>query len=165
MATPTSTSFQTQIDIPEESRAEIVTLLNQALANTFDLYSQTKQAHWNVKGMHFIALHQLFDQLADGIFPYADMLAERVTALGGMALGTARMAAEASSLPPYPVETVEGEELVRVLIDRYSAYTAMTRAAVDKTEDLNDMASSDLFVEITREADKFLYFLEAHIQQ
>ena len=86
-------SFETRNDIPHRTRETMITLLNQQLADTFDLYSQTKQAHWNVKGLAFYQLHLLFDEVAGSIFEYVDMIAERVTALGGYATGTARMAA------------------------------------------------------------------------
>ena len=96
MATQTSrTTFETRNDIADASREELVQLLNARLADTFDLYSQLKQAHWNVKGSDFIQLHLLYDQVAEGVLEYVDMIAERATALGGLALGTARMAAAA----------------------------------------------------------------------
>ena len=83
-----------RIDLSNEVRQEMATLLNQALADTTDLYSQTKQAHWNVKGMEFFQLHELYDRRADMIFAYIDVIAERVTAIGAVAQGTTRMAAE-----------------------------------------------------------------------
>src|SRR5881409_3394897 len=98
MATQTKRTFTTRIDIPESSRADLVELLNARLADTFDLYSQLKQAHWNVKGSDFIQLHLLYDEIAESVIEYVDTIAERATALGGLALGTARMAAAASTL-------------------------------------------------------------------
>src|ERR1044071_2135764 len=97
-------NYKTSIDLPAEVREQVITLLNQHLADTFDLYSQTKQAHWNVKGPQFFQLHELFDKLADQLQDFADVIAERVTALGGTALGTVRMSAAASRLPEYPVD-------------------------------------------------------------
>ena len=92
-------SSSTRIDLPEKDRQTLIELLNQRLADTSDLYSQIKQAHWNVKGLNFFQLHELFDGLAGGVFPFIDMIAERATALGGLALGTTRMAAASSTLP------------------------------------------------------------------
>ncbi len=157
-------TLETQNDIPVEAREAVVEILNRQLADTFDLFSQTKQAHWNVKGMDFIALHKLFDDLAGGLVEYADMIAERVTALGGVALGTARMAAAASTLPEFPGGPVEGHAAVVALVDRFAAYAASTRQAIDDTDDLGDMGTSDLFTEVVRGVDKALYFLEAHLQ-
>ena len=127
----TSLRFATRIDLSDQDRKALIVLLNECLADTTDLYSQIKQAHWNVRGLSFFQLHELFDQLAAEVFPYIDLLAERVAALGGVALGTARMTAAASSLPEYPVEATEGREHLKALIDRYAAFTSYIRKAVD----------------------------------
>ena len=165
MATKTaSRTFDTHIDIPEDVRAKEIDLLNQQLADSFDLYSQLKQAHWNVKGKDFFQLHELFDTLAESVLGFVDLIAERATALGGTAMGTARMAAGATSLPEYPDDVVEGMDHVTCLVDRYGRYAASTRQAVNTTADWGDPTTSDLFTEISREVDKQLYFLESHIQ-
>jgi starvation-inducible DNA-binding protein len=164
MATKTDRTFETRIDIPEDTRAEVIELLNARLADTFDLYSQLKQAHWNVKGSDFYQLHLLYDQVADDVFPYVDKLAERATQLGGLALGTARMAGSASSLDEYPLDAVEGMETVSVVADRLAAYAAAVRSAIETTAELGDQSTSDLFTEISRTVDKYLWFVEAHQQ-
>ncbi len=107
MPITTMPSFQTHIDFPADVRQKLIELLNQQLADTLDLYTQTKQAHWNVKGTGFFQLHELFDQLASDVFGFIDTIAERVTALGGYACGTARMAAQTSKLAEYPPEAME----------------------------------------------------------
>ena len=164
MATKTSRTFETRIDIPENTREQVIELLNARLADTFDLYSQLKQAHWNVKGSDFYQLHLLYDQVAEDVFPYVDEIAERATQLGGQALGTARMAASASSLDEYPLDAVEGKETVTAVADRLAAYAAAVREAIDTTADLGDQSTSDLFTEISRTVDKYLWFVEAHQQ-
>jgi starvation-inducible DNA-binding protein len=164
MATQTDRTFETRIDIPENTREQVIELLNARLADTFDLYSQLKQAHWNVKGSDFYQLHLLYDQVAEDVFPYVDELAERATQLGGLALGTARMAASASSLDEYPVDAVDGMETVTAVAERLAAYAAAVRAAIDTTADLGDQSTSDLFTEISRTVDKYLWFVEAHQQ-
>lgn len=115
----TSHLFATRNDLPEAVRKQAVSLLNQHLADATDLYSQIKQAHWNVKGMHFQQLHELFDKLADGVEDYVDLIAERATALGGVALGTVRMSASSSRLPEYPVDAISGEQHVEALTARF----------------------------------------------
>jgi DNA-binding ferritin-like protein len=115
----TSRLHSTRNDLNAESREKIVTLLNQHLADTFDLYSQTKQAHWNVKGPHFFALHELFDKLAAQLADDVDTIAERATALGGTARGTARQSAAASRLPEYPLDATAGMQHVEALAVRY----------------------------------------------
>jgi starvation-inducible DNA-binding protein len=157
-------TFKTSIDINSESREQSIALLNQQLADTFDLYSQTKQAHWNVKGSEFFQLHELFDTLATGLIGHVDTIAERATALGGTAMGTARMASAASRLPDYPADAVGSRESVQTLTERYSALAASTRAAIDTATEYGDMSTADVFTEVSRDIDKSLWFLEAHLQ-
>jgi starvation-inducible DNA-binding protein len=156
--------YNTKNDLEFEKREPIIALLNQQLADTFDLYSQTKQAHWNVKGLQFFQLHELFDKLAVEVLAYVDTIAERATALGGTAQGTARMSAEASRLPEYP-DIVGSRESVQTLADRYANLAASSRAAIDTASEFGDADTADLFTEVSRGLDKSLWFLEAHLQE
>jgi starvation-inducible DNA-binding protein len=160
----TRTMFATRIDLDVKAREQLIVLLNQQLADTLDLYSQTKQAHWNVKDVQFYQLHRLFDELAGQLHQYIDMLAERATALGGLALGTMRIAARTSRLDEYPPDAVESLEHVEALATRFASYAATTRAAIDQALRLDDQSTADLFTEISRAMDKSLWFLEAHLQ-
>jgi starvation-inducible DNA-binding protein len=164
MATQTRQTFDTRIDIPEDAREKLIALLNARLADTFDLYSQLKQAHWNVKGSDFIQLHLLYDQVAESVLEHVDEIAERATALGGLALGTARLAAEASSLDEYPLDAVDGMDTVAAIADRLAAYGASVRAAIETSTEHGDLDTADLFTEISRGIDKHLWFVEAHLQ-
>jgi starvation-inducible DNA-binding protein len=155
---------KTSIDLDSETREQIIILLNQQLADTFDLYSQTKQAHWNVKGQQFFQLHELFDKLAGGLLGHVDTIAERVTTLGGTALGTARMSSTASRLPEYPQDTYDGRQSIEALVERYATLAATTRTAIDTADNLGDIDTSDIFTEVSRDLDKSLWFLEAHLQ-
>jgi starvation-inducible DNA-binding protein len=142
-----------------------VIILNQTLATTLDLKTQAKQAHWNVKGMDFLQLHELFDTLSGELEEYVDLVAERVTALGGTAIGTARAAAADSVLPEYPFDAVDGAEHVTALADRYGVYAKHLRSTIETTANLGDADTSDLYTEISRAIDKRLWFLEAHLVQ
>ena len=164
MVTTTALEFHTRNDVGETTRESMVELLNQHLADTLDLYTQIKQAHWNVKGMNFMPLHQLFDNLAENFIGYADTIAERATALGGRAAGTARMAAANSKIEEMPVEMIDGKDFVIALANRFGEYAAYSRKAIEQSAEQNDAVTSDLFTEIAREVDKSLYFLEAHLQ-
>jgi starvation-inducible DNA-binding protein len=164
VATQTKRTFATRIDIPEDARRELVQLLNARLADTFDLYSQLKQAHWNVKGSDFIQLHLLYDEIAESVIEYVDTIAERATALGGLALGTARMAAAASTLDEYPVGAVDDMDTVAAIADRLAAYGASVRAGIEAAVELHDQDTADLFTEVSRSIDKHLWFVEAHLQ-
>jgi starvation-inducible DNA-binding protein len=155
---------KTKNDIPEELRKQIIDILNARLADAMDLRSQAKQAHWNVKGMNFIALHELFDQVATGIEPMIDEIAERVTTLGGAAYGTVRVAAANSTLSEYPLEITSGEAHVEALSSALAAFGKSVRESIDQTANLQDADTADLFTGISREIDKFTWFVEAHIQ-
>jgi starvation-inducible DNA-binding protein len=156
--------FVTHIDLPAGKREAVIALLNARLADTSDLASQVKQAHWNVKGPEFMQLHLLFDDLYDRLLAHNDLLAERATALGGKAMGTARMAAANSQLPELPEDCVLGLDLVRALVERYGQLATSVRAAIDESGKQADQGTADLFTEISRALDKDLWFLEAHLQ-
>jgi starvation-inducible DNA-binding protein len=156
--------IETHHDLPEDAREEMVELLNAQLADTFDLFSQTKQAHWNVKGPEFYQLHELYDELAEQLLDYVDVIAERATALGGAATGTVRMAAHASRLPDYSDGPVGSLESVELLVERYAALAKSTREAIDAAEKAKDMDTSDLFIDVSRALDKARWFLEARMQ-
>ena len=157
------TTFTTRNDLTQRVRDTMMSLLNQQLANTFDLFSQTKQAHWNVKGMHFIALHQLFDVLAGNRLSDVDMIAERITTLGGYANGTVRMAAHHSALPEFPETITLDKQVVEVLAEHYAQYAAAIRDAIAVALEHGDQDTADLLIEVSRQVDKDLWFLDAHI--
>jgi starvation-inducible DNA-binding protein len=166
MATKTiSRTFNTSVKLSESTRQQIIDILNARLADTIDLKTQAKQAHWNVKGPEFFQLHELFDSIAGHLDDHADLLAERVTALGGMALGTARIAASTSTIPEYDLDATGGLDHVVALSERLAKAANQFRADIDRTDDLDDKGTADLFTQITREADKDLWFLEAHLQK
>jgi starvation-inducible DNA-binding protein len=155
----------TRIDLSFDVRSQMIKLLNQQLADTFDLYSQTKQAHWNVKGPQFYPLHELFDKLAAELVGYVDLIAERATALGGLAEGTVRQSATNSRLAEYPAELMDSLPTVAALAERYAALAASTRAALGAADSAGDADTADLFTEVSRGLDKALWFLEAHLQR
>ncbi|MBI2077209.1 MAG: DNA starvation/stationary phase protection protein Dps [Euryarchaeota archaeon] len=156
--------FPTRIALPLQARKPLQALLNACLADALDLYSQTKQAHWNVKGPNFYQLHLLFDELAERVEGHVDLFAERVRSLGGNALGTVRMAATGSSLPEFPGSLTTDLAFVEALAERYATYGAHLRAAIAESAGLEDQGTADIFTEASRAADRGLYFLEAHLQ-
>ena len=163
-ASATKARFMTRNDMDMDTRQKVIGLLNTHLACTFDLMSQTKQAHWNVKGPHFIALHELFDALAEKLEKHVDTIAERVTTLGGVAMGTVKMAAKASLLDEYPADIAGGRDHVDALSMRYSALGKTLREGIAQTAKWGDADSADLLTNVSREVDMSLWFLEAHLQ-
>jgi starvation-inducible DNA-binding protein len=156
--------FPTKNDLPAETRAQVVDLLNRRLADCIDLQTQCKQAHWNVKGPEFIALHKLFDEINEEVEEYVDLLAERVVQLGGVAEGTARCAAERSTIREYPLEITSGEEHADALSTALAAFGSVVRKGIDETDELGDADTTDILTEISRGIDKWLWFVEAHLQ-
>lgn len=157
--------FKTRNDLPEVVRAKVVELLNARLADCVDLQSQTKQAHWNVKGSNFIALHELFDKVNEAVEEYVDDIAERAVQLGGVAEGTVRMVAKRSSLREYPSNPVDGYSHADALSTALAAFGTAARKAIDLANELGDLDTADVFTEISRGTDKWLWMVAAHLHQ
>ena len=156
--------YATKNDLPESTRREAIDLLNARLADCIDLESQSKQAHWNVKGPTFIALHELFDQIHAAVDEYADLIAERIVQLGGIAEGTVGIVAQRTTLVDYPLVLSKGSEHVAALSDALAEFGRVVRMGIDEMTDLKDADSADILTEISRGVDKWLWFVEAHQQ-
>src|ERR1700683_2973278 len=156
--------YASRIDLPDKLRSKLEKLLNSRLADALDLESASKQAHWNVKGPHFIALHELFDQISDVALDQIDEIAERITSLGGTAEGTVAVAAKRSKLKNYPLSITSGRDHLLYLSTQLSVYGKSVRGAIEATAELGDADTADLFTQLSREIDKYLWFLEAHLQ-
>lgn len=159
------TEHPTRNSLPARARTRLVALLNERLAEGIDLAAAAKQAHWNAKGAHFIALHELFDKVYEGVTDHVDTIAERITALGGQALGTVQAVGKASSLEAYPTGLGDGLAHVAALADRVADYGARVRKSISKAGELGDEGTADLFTGVSRDLDKTLWFLEAHLQK
>jgi starvation-inducible DNA-binding protein len=163
-APETAVMYETENDISLESRLELNALMNQRLADVVDLQTQLKQAHWNVKGPQFISLHQLFDQIAEEVEEYVDLIAERIVQLGGVAEGTVRIAAARSKIEEYPLTIGEGSAHVAAVAKALSTFGRDARVSIEEADKLNDADTADIFTEISRGVDKWLWFVEAHSQ-
>src|SRR5262245_25284190 len=154
--------YQTKNDLLEQSRKRLIELSSARLADC-DLQLQAKQAHWNVKGPSFIALHKLFDEVADTAEEAVDTIAERIVQLGGIAEGTVRVAGQRSDLKEYPLNIASGEDHADALSNALAASGKLVRSAIDQAAELGDVDTSDLFTEVSRGIDKQLWFVEAHL--
>ncbi len=155
--------YPTKNDLSEAVRSKIVELLNARLADAIDLQTQCKQAHWNVKGPNFIALHKLFDEVNEDVEEYVDLLAERAVQLGGVAEGTSRVVAKRSALAEYGAKGADGREHVQALSSALASFGKTARAAIGQADELGDADTTDLFTEISRGIDKWLWMVEAHL--
>jgi starvation-inducible DNA-binding protein len=159
-----SKMYETENDIAQSRRSALCGLMNQRLADAVDLQTQMKQAHWNVKGPHFIGLHELFDQIDEAVESYVDLIAERIVQLGGIAEGTARSAAARSRLDEYPLTIADGHAHVEAVAKALSTFGHEARNTIDEADGLGDADTADIFTEISRGIDKWLWFVEAHSQ-
>ncbi len=156
--------YATKNDLSEPIRTKLVQLLNARLADAIDLQTQMKQAHWNVKGPNFIALHELFDKINEDVEDYVDLIAERAVQLGGIALGTARSIGQRSQQKEYPLEISSGRDHVDAVANSLATFGKAARAAIDASDELRDKDTADIFTEVSRGVDKWLWFVEAHLQ-
>ncbi len=159
------TAHETRNDLKSNTRKAAIDILNARLAEAIDLALLTKQAHWNVKGPQFIAIHEMLDTFRSSLNGHVDIIAERAVQLGGVALGTTQVVAEKTPLKPYPTDISTTRDHLNALIDRYAAAAMAVRSAIDETEEAGDADSADIFTAYSRDLDKFLWFLEAHIQE
>ena len=160
-----SMMHETRMSLPEKERIELIALLNKSLAGTTDLQMQLKQAHWNVKGKQFIALHKLFDELAEEIEGHVDVIAERIMSLGGTALGTLQQAAQNTPLRVYPIDIFCADDHINHLTHNFAILGELSRNALVATAELDDMATNDVYIDLVRALDKGLWFIEAHVQK
>jgi starvation-inducible DNA-binding protein len=156
--------YPTRNDLSESIRTKMVQLLNARLADAIDLQTQMKQAHWNVKGPNFIALHELFDKINEDVEDYVDLIAERVVQLGEIAHGTARTVAQRSQQKEYPLNIASGRDHVEAVSSALATFGKAARAAIDSSDELRDKDTADIFTEVSRGIDKWLWFVEAHLQ-
>jgi starvation-inducible DNA-binding protein len=153
----------TRNDLPDNTRKAMIALLNARLADAIDLRLAIKQAHWNVKGPNFIALHELFDQIQARVDTFVDDIAERGVALAGLVAGTAQTVAKSSQLEPYPPDITDEKAHLKALADRLAAFGKLARSAIDAADEAGDKDTADLFTGVSRQIDKDLWFIEAHL--
>jgi starvation-inducible DNA-binding protein len=159
------TAHKTRNALESNAKKVSIDVLNARLADAIDLALLTKQAHWNLKGPQFIAIHEMLDTFRNALNEHVDTVAERAVQLGGVALGTSQVVAEKSTLAPYPTDISTTADHLEALIERYATAANAVREAIDQTEEAGDPATADIFTAFSRELDKSLWFLEAHVQE
>ena len=153
-----------EIGLKSNTKTEMINLLNARLADAIELALVTKQAHWNLKGPTFIAVHELLDTLRDDVDEHVDIIAERVAQLDGIALGTLQTVSKASKLAPYPTDIRKVADHVGALVERYAALSKSTREGIDTADEAGDADTADIFTAFSRSLDKNLWFLKSHLE-
>lgn len=154
----------TRNSLPDNTRKAVIQLLQASVADGVDLQTQVKQAHWNVKGPSFRGLHELFDQVYGVVQTQVDAIAERLVTLGGVAEGTARVAAQRSRLPEYPLDLVEGRAHAEALAGAVARFAASCREAIDAADEAGDAVTADLYTQVVGALDEQVWMIEAHTQ-
>ena len=150
--------------LSDNARKTAISELNGRLADSIALALAVKQAHWNVKGRNFIAIHELFDMLHTNLREQIDVMAERVQQLDGVAIGTAEKVAGAATLAEYPTDLTRAEDHLRALCDRFRDHGEKLRMAIDLTDEAGDADTADIFTAASRSVDKDLWFMESHLE-
>ncbi len=150
--------------LPAEQQAKLIELLNRRLADAIDLQLRSRQTYWNVKGPHFMALRELFDKVTGGVEEYANLIAERIVQLGGKAEGTAPTVVERSSLNGYRLSSTDENDHIDTLSTTLTDFARHTRYASAQATELKDADTADIFTEIARGIDKWLWFVETSQQ-
>ncbi len=158
-------THQTKNNLKSNAKSVAIELLNARVADGIDLALVTKQAHWNLKGRQFIGVHEMLDGFRTQLDDFVDTMAERVTQLGGTALGTTQVVAQATTLSPYPTDIYAIPDHLAALIDRYGKVANNVRQSIDQATEAGDADTADIFTEVSRGLDKALWFLEAHVQE
>ena len=164
LTAPAGRQYPTRSHLPETVRATSVGLLNQALADLSAVTMQLKHAHWNVKGIEFYQLHELFEDLYESFEPHVDAVAERASALGGRPMGTASAVAAQTTVPQLSHAAVDGQSLLREIADRLSALDTMLYQQIETASGQGDLDTADLLNEVSRDVTEALWFVESHLQ-
>jgi starvation-inducible DNA-binding protein len=158
-------THKTKNDLPSNAKSTVIGLLNESLASVIDLSLVTKQAHWNLKGPQFIGVHELLDKFRALLDKHSDTIAERAVQLGGTALGSLQVVSSETKLKAYPTDIYTIQDHLGALIERYGDVANLVRKAIDEADEAGDATTADIFTAASRDLDKSLWFLEAHVQE
>ena len=146
------------------AKSAVIDILNSRLADAIDLALITKQAHWNLKGPNFIAVHEMLDPMRADIDTHVDIIAERIAQLDGIALGTSQIVSKATKLDPYPTDISKTTDHLAALAERYAALANQVRSDIDATDEAGDADAADILTAFSRDLDKNLWFIKSHLE-
>jgi len=151
-----------QVALNAEVRRQVASELQPVLADLLDLSLQGKQAHWNIVGPFFPAIHAQLDTVVEDARTWSDTVAERIVALDVPAQGQVRDVMEGSSLPPLPKEMIRDRDTVRLVTERLAAAAARAHQAADRLGE-RDTVSQDILLEVAQGLEKHLWMFRAQL--
>jgi len=152
------------IALKANAKKVVIDILNARLADAIDLALITKQAHWNLKGPTFIAVHEMLDPMRTAIDTHVDIIAERIAQLDGIALGTSQTVAKATALAPYPTDIRKVTDHLAALAERFATLANQVREDIDATDEAGDADAADILTAFSRDLDKNLWFIKSHLE-
>ena len=152
------------IALKANAKSAVIDVLNARLADSIDLALITKQAHWNLKGPNFIAVHEMLDPMRAAIDHHVDIIAERISQLDGTPIGTSQRVAKATALDEYPTDIKKVPDHLAALADRFAKLANQIREDIDTTDEAGDADTADILTAFSRELDKDLWFIKSHLE-
>jgi starvation-inducible DNA-binding protein len=152
------------IALEGNAKSAVIDILNARLADAIDLSLIIKQAHWNLKGREFIAVHEMLDPMRAAVDTHVDIIAERIAQLDGIALGTSQIVAQSTRLDAYPTDIRKIPDHLAALADRFATLANQVRDDIDNTDEAGDADAADILTAFSRELDKDLWFIKSHLE-
>lgn len=154
----------TQLSERTEVQADVIALLSKALADTMVETTKSQTYHWNVTGMSFVPLHNLFQEIYEDHFIAQDKIAERIKALGAYADGRLSDIVNKSTIKETHNLT-SAKEMVRDLAEDQKILSKAFLHLANIADENGDLVTNDLAVDRAEKHDKFAWMLNAHLSE
>ncbi len=160
----TTTIERINIGISGEALGGVIDILNRVLSDSHVLYIKTRAFHWNVTGMHFQNLHELFQQQYTVLETAIDEIAEHARSRGGWALGSMAEFLQHTHLKEQP-RIPEARAMVEELLADHETIIRFVRESVDRCEEkYHDTTTADFLTGLLKEHEKMAWMLRAHLE-
>ncbi len=149
--------------IDPTAKEEIVEGLTQALAETTITTMKAQNFHWNVTGMAFGPLHELFQKIYEDHFEGQDFLAERIKAFDAHAEGRHSVFLQRSAIEEHDGKT-DARTMIEVLMQDQETLSSTLSALAEVADSHGDFATNDMATARIEIHDKFAWMLRAHLK-
>lgn len=163
--TQTQTHSQINVGLTDGQRQGVCEILNRTLADLAILYTKTRNYHWNVTGMQFHSLHEVFEEQYQQIAEASDEVAERVRMLGEHPIGTMAEFLQHSQLTEMPGDYPDAPAMITNLLSDHEQVINQLRRGVQVTDDhYADASTSDFLTELLQQHEKMAWMLRAFVE-